>query len=56
LIDTSIGEESEAFISRPHRRSLMGAQVPALAGLESSPLHGTLAESKDEVTNSDQFE
>jgi hypothetical protein len=56
LIDTSIGEESEAFESRPHRRSLMGAQVPAISSLESAPLHRTLAE--DEVTSpiANQFE
>ena len=31
-------EESQAFESRPHRRSLMGVQAPVLTGLESSPL------------------
>lgn len=55
LIDTSLGEESEAFVSRPHRRSLMGAVAP-LANLESAPLHGTLLEGEDEVPRSDQFE
>lgn len=39
-VETEIGEESEAFVSRPHRRSLMGAQAPVLSGLESAPLQG----------------
>jgi trafficking protein particle complex subunit 8 len=56
LIDTSIGEESEAFDSRPHRRSLMGAQAPPIASLESAPLHGTLLEGGEEAPMSDQFE
>ena len=43
-IETEVGEESHAFESRPHRRSLMGAQAPVLGNLESSPLHGTLLE------------
>ncbi|KAF4618150.1 hypothetical protein G7Y89_g14956 [Cudoniella acicularis] len=54
LIDTSIGEESESFESRPHRRSLMGATAPALASLESAPLHGM--EEYGEGTPSLQFE
>ena len=56
LIDTSIGEESEAFDSRPHRRSLMGATAPALASLETAPLHGTLMEGEGEPTPTIQFE
>jgi len=57
LIDTSIGEESEAFVSRPHRRSLMGAtNVPALASLESAPLQGTLMEGEGESPPTIQFE
>ncbi|EHK99601.1 putative Transport protein particle subunit trs85-2 [Glarea lozoyensis 74030] len=41
LIDTSITEESEAFESRPHRRSLMGASgPPAISSLGSAPLNG----------------
>ena len=56
LIDTSIGEESEAFVSRPHRRSVMG-QVAPLANLESAPLHGALLEGNGEETpRADQFE
>ena len=56
LIDTSIGEESEAFVSRPHRRSVMG-QVTPLANLESAPLHGALLEGNGEETpRADQFE
>jgi hypothetical protein len=55
LIDTSIGEESEAFISRPHRRSLMGSVAP-VTSLESAPLHGTLLEGEDKASRSDQFE
>ena len=54
-IETSI-EESEAFDARPHRRSLMGANAPALAGLGSAPLHGTLLEGDGERPRSDQFE
>lgn len=56
LIDTSIGEESEAFDFRPHRRSLMGAQAPPITSLESAPLHGTLLEGEEEAPKSDQFE
>ena len=56
LIDTSIGEESEVFVSRPHRRSVMG-QVAPLANLESAPLHGALLEGNGEETpRADQFE
>lgn len=47
-IETELGEESEAFVSKPHRRSLMGAQAPVLGNLESSPLHGTLLEGEQE--------
>jgi hypothetical protein len=56
LIDTSIGEESEAFNSRPHRRSLMGAIAPPLANLGSAPLRGTLLEGDDDGPRLDQFE
>jgi trafficking protein particle complex subunit 8 len=56
LIDTSIGEESQAFDSKPHRRSLMGATAPALASLESAPLHGTLVEGDSEAAPTIQFE
>lgn len=38
-VETEV-EESQAFESRPHRRSLMGAQAPVLSGLESAPLRG----------------
>jgi hypothetical protein len=55
LIDTSIGEESETFVSRPHRRSLMGTVAP-VTSLESAPLHGTLLEGEDEAPRSDRFE
>ncbi|KAN0096785.1 ER-Golgi trafficking TRAPP I complex 85 kDa subunit domain containing protein [Hyaloscypha variabilis] len=55
LIDTSIGEESEAFVSRPHRRSVMG-QVAPLANLETAPLHGALLGGEDETPRADQFE
>lgn len=55
LLDTSI-EESQAFTSRPHRRSLMGA-APPLASLESAPLHGDLLEEGDgDAPKLDQFE
>ncbi|PVH80341.1 hypothetical protein DL98DRAFT_491476 [Cadophora sp. DSE1049] len=55
LIDTSI-EESQAFTSRPHRRSLMGA-APPMASLESAPLHGDLLEEGDgDAPKPDQFE
>lgn len=56
LIDTTIGEESEDFDSRPHRRSLMGAAAPALASLGSAPLHGTLMEGEEETSPTIQFE
>lgn len=48
LLDDSAGEESEAFDSRPHRRSLM-------APPGSAPLNGTL-EGGDPKSPSDQFE
>ncbi|KAL2070395.1 hypothetical protein VTL71DRAFT_13421 [Oculimacula yallundae] len=55
LVDTSI-EESQAFNSRPHRRSLMGATSP-LTSLGSAPLHGALSEEGGlEAPKSDQFE
>ena len=55
LIDTSI-EESQAFTSRPHRRSLMGA-APPMTSLESAPLHGDLLEEGDgDGPKPDQFE
>ncbi|KAM3080483.1 hypothetical protein ACMFMG_005433 [Clarireedia jacksonii] len=46
-IETTMGEETEEFISRPHRRSLMGAVAPPIASLESAPLHGTLMEAEE---------
>jgi hypothetical protein len=55
LVDTS--EESEVFISRPHRKSLMGAGAPPLANLENAPLNMSLGEAEDYVSKSDmQFE
>jgi hypothetical protein len=40
-IETEMADEtSEAFVSRPHRRSLMGVQAPVLAESESKPLRG----------------
>lgn len=39
-VETEMVEDSQAFESRPHRRSLMGVQAPAFIGLESSPLQG----------------
>lgn len=48
-IETDLGEESHDFVSKPHRRSLMGAQAPVLGNLESSPLHGTFLEGEQEV-------
>ena len=56
LIDTSVAEGSEAFDSRPHRRSLMGAIAPPLASLGSAPLRGTLLEGDDDGPRLDQFE
>jgi hypothetical protein len=48
-VETEIGEESQAFESRPNRRrSLMGAQAPVLAGLESAPLHGMEEDEENE--------
>lgn len=53
-IETEV-EESQAFDSRPHRRSLMGAQAPVLSGLESAPLQG-MEEGDDEKDVKIQFE
>lgn len=40
-IETEMGEEtSEPFVSKPHRRSLMGVQAPVLAESEIKPLRG----------------
>lgn len=55
LIEPSV-EESQAFQSTPHRRSLMGANAPQLQGLGLSPRRGNFAdegEMKEEVS---QFE
>ena len=52
LIDTSI-EESQAFESRPHRRSLM---APPLAGLGLSSLHGDMLQDGEETPRQLQFE
>lgn len=54
-VETEMGEESQAFESRPHRRSLMGAQAPVLSGLESSPLH-VMEEAGSEENVKIQFE
>ena len=48
-VETSIGEESEAFLSRPHRKSLIGAVSPLVGNLESAPLNG-MAQKTDEKT------
>ncbi|KAI9649858.1 hypothetical protein NHQ30_002440 [Ciborinia camelliae] len=58
LIETTMGEESEAFNSRPHRRSLIGGVPPPIASLESAPLHGALieAEAKNKAVASNDFE
>ncbi|KAH8594488.1 ER-golgi trafficking TRAPP I complex 85 kDa subunit-domain-containing protein [Bisporella sp. PMI_857] len=48
-IETEIGEESEAFESRPHRKSLMGAPVPVLTGLDNAPLQGMEDTQEDKV-------
>lgn len=61
LIETTMAEESEAFNSRPHRRSLMGGVAPPpIASLESAPLHGTLLEveekEKENAITSNDFE
>jgi hypothetical protein len=55
LIDTSI-EESEAFETRPHRRSLMGSSAPPLTNLESAPLHKTVLEGESPISPGNQFE
>jgi len=39
-IETELAEESQAFESRPHRKSLLGGQPPVLTGLENAPLRG----------------
>ena len=54
-IETEMGEESQTFVSRPHRKSLMGAQAPVFTGLENAPLHG-MEESDDKGTEHLQFE
>lgn len=54
-VETEMVEESQAFESRPHRRSLMGVQAPVLTGLESSPLHG-MEEGDAESSVNIQFE
>ncbi len=46
-------EEGGGFVGRSHRRSLMGATAPALAGLTTAPLQGTEIEGKG---TGDQFE
>ncbi|KAK6596300.1 Transport protein particle subunit trs85-2 [Botrytis cinerea] len=59
MIETTMGEESEAFNSRPHRRSLLGGVAPPpISSLESAPLHGALieAEEKDKIVTSNDFE
>jgi hypothetical protein len=54
-VETEIGEESQAFDSRPHRRSLIRTQVPVLSGLESAPLQG-MEEEEEEKKVHIQFE
>ncbi|KAF7947535.1 hypothetical protein EAE96_008621 [Botrytis aclada] len=59
MIETSLGEESEAFNTRPHRRSLLGGVAPPpIASLESAPLHGVIieAEEKEKIVTSNDFE
>jgi hypothetical protein len=48
-VETEVGEESQDFVSKPHRRSLMGAQAPVLGNLGSSPLNGMFPEGEEEV-------
>ncbi|KAH8808775.1 ER-golgi trafficking TRAPP I complex 85 kDa subunit-domain-containing protein [Xylogone sp. PMI_703] len=56
-IETTVDEETEAFKeTRSHRRSLMGAIAPPLAGLESAPLHGTMLEEESVAARPDNFE
>ena len=51
-IETEIGEEtSEPFVSRPHRRSLMGVQAPIMAESESKPLRGMEEEDFEDENN-----
>lgn len=52
LIETSI-EESQAFASRPHRRSLM---APPLSGIALSPLHRDVMEDGEDTPRQLQFE
>lgn len=56
LIDTSIGEESEAFNARPHRRSLMSGTAPGMGGLGNAPLQGDLLGEDDAANTTLQFE
>ncbi|KUJ07032.1 uncharacterized protein LY89DRAFT_692104 [Mollisia scopiformis] len=56
LIDTSIEEESEAFSSRPHRRSLMSGTAPVISGLGNAPLHGDLLGEEETGNPTLQFE
>ena len=51
-IETEMGEEtSEPFVSRPHRRSLMGVQAPIMAESESKPLRGMEEEYFEDENN-----
>ncbi|KAI6247517.1 hypothetical protein HI914_04138 [Erysiphe necator] len=54
--DTTIDEESEGFDSRPHRRSIMGGNVPPLSGLATTPLKGSFLENGTDPLKIDRFE
>ena len=56
-VETEVGEESQNFVSKPHRRSLMGAQAPVLGNLGSSPLLGMFSDGEEEAEGEQvQFE
>ncbi|KAG0651536.1 Transport particle subunit trs85-2 [Hyphodiscus hymeniophilus] len=55
-LETEVGEETQDFVAKPHRMSLMGVHAPVLGGLESSPLHGAVLEGEQEETGQVQFE
>ncbi|RKF60390.1 Transport protein particle subunit trs85-2 [Erysiphe neolycopersici] len=54
--ETMIDEESEGFNSRPHRRSIMGGNMPPLASLATTPLKATFLENENDPLKLDLFE
>ncbi|POS87923.1 hypothetical protein EPUL_000728 [Erysiphe pulchra] len=54
--ETAIDEESEGFDSGPHRRSIMGGNMPPLSSLATTPLKGTFLENGTDPLKLDLFE